>query len=277
MAKATGALCDRGIVRDWTRDRELFLADGNRVAFVATKAEHVGRALDLLGWPEDRLYAERIAQRDTTMCRDLLTTSRNVTAQQRFWWTMRASPQAREPEMHLGFRGPPWMNGRGSLMPRVCVHSRPAQPIEKDNNCIVLAATNEHMSQRLALLIGRPDWTADVSLKFAEARRDIMELIESAIEAWTITREADQAVSELQAARIAAAPARLAIDLLRDRHLRSRGYLREVDGAFIGSHPQPSMPFREGERPHVTVPRRRRLDSITVRRERTWLDPMFAL
>lgn len=37
-----------------------FLADGYRVAFVAAKAEHVDRALDLLGRPEDRLYAERI-------------------------------------------------------------------------------------------------------------------------------------------------------------------------------------------------------------------------
>ncbi|MDH2357773.1 CoA transferase [Bradyrhizobium sp. SSUT112] len=39
--------------------------------------------------------------------------------------------------------------------------------------------------------------------------------------------------------------------LLRDQHLRSRGYLQEVDRAFIGSHPQPSMPIREGERPHA--------------------------
>ncbi|MCK1641292.1 SDR family oxidoreductase [Bradyrhizobium sp. 157] len=37
-----------------------FLADGYRVAFVATKAEHVKRALDLLGCSEDRVYAERI-------------------------------------------------------------------------------------------------------------------------------------------------------------------------------------------------------------------------
>lgn len=37
-----------------------FLADGCQVAFVATRAEHVARALDVLGCPEDRLYAERI-------------------------------------------------------------------------------------------------------------------------------------------------------------------------------------------------------------------------
>ncbi|MCC8948198.1 SDR family oxidoreductase [Bradyrhizobium sp. Arg62] len=36
------------------------LADGHQVAFVATRAEHVKRAVDILGRPEDQLYAERI-------------------------------------------------------------------------------------------------------------------------------------------------------------------------------------------------------------------------
>lgn len=101
---------------------------------------------------------------------------------------------------------------------------------------------------RLAKVIGRPDWVKDVSLKTAEARRDSEDLIEQAIEAWTITRDADQAMSELQAATIAAGVARLPIDLLSDRHLRSRGYLQEAERAFIGWHPQPSMPIREQRR-----------------------------
>ncbi|OCK60073.1 SDR family NAD(P)-dependent oxidoreductase [Bradyrhizobium sp. LMTR 3] len=37
-----------------------FLADGHRVAFAATRAENVERALDILRCPEDRLYAEAI-------------------------------------------------------------------------------------------------------------------------------------------------------------------------------------------------------------------------
>jgi crotonobetainyl-CoA:carnitine CoA-transferase CaiB-like acyl-CoA transferase len=39
------------------------------------------------------------------------------------------------------------------------------------------------------------------------------------------------------------------IDLLGDVHLRARGFIQEIDRAFIGRHPQPSMPFREGEKP----------------------------
>lgn len=37
-----------------------FLADGHRVAFLATKVEHVRGALAILSCPEDRLYAEAI-------------------------------------------------------------------------------------------------------------------------------------------------------------------------------------------------------------------------
>lgn len=119
-----------------------------------------------------------------------------------------------------------------------------------EDNWIVVAVTDEHMWQRLAVLIGRPDWATDVSLKSAEARRDIEDLIERGIEAWTLSRDADQAMSELQAARIAAGVARLPIDLLEDRHLTSRAFLQEVERAFIGLHPQPSMPIREGARPY---------------------------
>lgn len=115
----------------------------------------------------------------------------------------------------------------------------------------MVAATDQDMWQRLAGLIGRPDWAMDASRRSAEDRRDIEELIEREIESWTIAREADQAMSELQAARIAAGVARLPIDLLSDRHLSSRGYLQEIERAFIGRHPQPSMPIREGEGPYA--------------------------
>lgn len=119
------------------------------------------------------------------------------------------------------------------------------------DNWIMVAVTQENMWQRLARLIGRPDWAADASLKSAEARRGIEEVIERAIEAWTLTRNADDAMSELQAAGVAAGVARLPIDLLNDRHLASRAFLQEIERDFIGLHPQPSMPIREGARPYA--------------------------
>ncbi|WP_375784814.1 CaiB/BaiF CoA transferase family protein [Bradyrhizobium sp. Pha-3] len=120
-----------------------------------------------------------------------------------------------------------------------------------EDNWIIVAVTDQDMWQRLAILIGRADWATNASLKSAEARRGIECEIERDIGAWTFARDADQAMSELQAARVAAGVARLPIDLLKDRHLRSRGFLQELERAFIGWHPQPSMPIREGGGPYA--------------------------
>ncbi|WOH80363.1 CoA transferase [Bradyrhizobium sp. BEA-2-5] len=119
-----------------------------------------------------------------------------------------------------------------------------------EDSWITIAATDDNMWQRLATIIGRADWAADVSLSSADARRTIENAIESVIEAWTRTRDADQAMHELQAARIAAGVVRLPIDLLEDRHLKSREFFQEIDRAFIGLHPQPSIPIRESARAH---------------------------
>ncbi|QQN67168.1 CoA transferase [Bradyrhizobium diazoefficiens] len=116
---------------------------------------------------------------------------------------------------------------------------------------IMVAVTDEDMWHRLALLIGRPDWAEDASQKSTEARRAIEDVIETEIAAWTLTRDADEAMSELQAVRVAAGVARMPIDLLKDPHLRSRAFLQEVERAFIGSHPQPSIPIREGVGPYA--------------------------
>lgn len=119
------------------------------------------------------------------------------------------------------------------------------------DNWVMVAATDEDTWQTLAILIGRPEWAADKSLNSAEARRGIEAEIEKAIEAWTLSRHADQAMSELQAVGVAAGVARLPVDLLKDRHLQSRAFLQEVERAFIGSHPQPSIPIREGPAPYA--------------------------
>lgn len=119
-----------------------------------------------------------------------------------------------------------------------------------EDNWIIVAATDENMWQRLAIAIGRADWAADETLKSAEGRRAHEDIIETGIAAWTFTRDADEAMFELQAARVAVGVARLPIDLLQDPHLGSRAFLQKSERAFIGVHPQPSMPIREGARPY---------------------------
>lgn len=117
------------------------------------------------------------------------------------------------------------------------------------DNWIVVAVSSDAMWPKLCKLLGRPDWAADEALKRSAARRRIEDEIDAAITAWTATREPDDAMNALQAAGVASGVARLPIELLEDRQLHARGFIQQIDRAFIGRHPQPSMPFREADRP----------------------------
>ncbi len=118
-----------------------------------------------------------------------------------------------------------------------------------EDNWIVVAVSDDAMWPRLAKLLGRADWAGDASLKAANGRRKIESEIETAITQWTRAHAPDEAMAELQGAGVAGGVARLPIDLLRDPQLQARGFIQEIDRAFIGKHPQPSLPFREGDSP----------------------------
>ena len=117
------------------------------------------------------------------------------------------------------------------------------------DNWIVVAVSSDAMWPKLCRLLGRLDWAADETLKSAEGRRVIEGEIEAAITDWTSTRAPDDAMNALQAAGVASGVARLPIELLEDPQLHARGFIQQIDRAFIGRHPQPSMPFREADRP----------------------------
>ncbi|WP_247346960.1 MULTISPECIES: CoA transferase [unclassified Bradyrhizobium] len=137
----------------------------------------------------------------------------------------------------------------GNRHPQFVPHGR--FRCEGEDNWLMIAATDNEMWQRLAILIGRRDWAMDLSLNSAEARRSIEDNIENAIEAWMRTRDADQAMFGLQSVSIASGVARHPIDLLQDPHLRSRGFLQQVERPFIGAPLQSSMSTREGVGPYT--------------------------
>jgi crotonobetainyl-CoA:carnitine CoA-transferase CaiB-like acyl-CoA transferase len=118
-------------------------------------------------------------------------------------------------------------------------------PCAGSDNWIVVAVSSDAMWPKLANLLGRADWSAADALKGAAGRRKIESEIEAAIADWTSARAPEDAMSAMQAAGVAAGVARLPIELLKDPQLQARGFIQEVDRAFIGRHPQPSMPFRE--------------------------------
>ncbi|PJG50030.1 CoA transferase [Bradyrhizobium forestalis] len=149
------------------------------------------------------------------------------------------------PLLHCEAAPPPkYVNRHPQFVPHGCFRCA------GEDKWIIVAVSDDDMWERLATLVGRTDWAMDPSLRTAAARRAIEDEIERAIEAWTVNRDEDDAMAELQAARVASGVARLPIDLLKDPHLRSRGFLQELERPFIGVHPQPSMPIRDKAKPY---------------------------
>ncbi|SDB59848.1 CaiB/BaiF CoA-transferase family protein [Belnapia rosea] len=110
---------------------------------------------------------------------------------------------------------------------------------------IALAVTEDAAWPRLCAVIGREDLAADPALAKARGRRAREAEIEAAIAAWTTEREADAAMAALQSAGIAAGALRWPTGLVRDPHLRARGFWQPVERPWLGHHDQPSAPFRE--------------------------------
>ncbi|WP_442869016.1 CoA transferase [Bradyrhizobium sp. CCBAU 21359] len=70
-----------------------------------------------------------------------------------------------------------------------------------EDSWIVVAAADANMWHSLALLICEPDWAENASLKSPAACRCIGDAIETEIAAWALTRDANEAMSELQVSR----------------------------------------------------------------------------
>ncbi|MDB5627980.1 MAG: CoA transferase [Tardiphaga sp.] len=120
-------------------------------------------------------------------------------------------------------------------------------PCKADNSWIAIAVTSDAMWPKLATTIG---FANDASLATAPGRRARDGEIAAAIRAWTAAREADAAMTELQAAGVAAGVLRAPIEMLGDAQLQARHFVQQVDRDFIGRHPEPSLPFRAGDRPY---------------------------
>jgi len=118
-------------------------------------------------------------------------------------------------------------------------------PSSGKDRWVSVAVTDNAMWPPLARLIGLQDG----SLATTAGRRAQEDRIEAAIAAWTAGRTADEAMTILQQAGIAAGAVRHPRDLLDDAHLAARRFWQWIDRAYVGRHPQPSAPYRENGSP----------------------------
>jgi crotonobetainyl-CoA:carnitine CoA-transferase CaiB-like acyl-CoA transferase len=124
---------------------------------------------------------------------------------------------------------------------------------------LVIAVTDDAMWPALCDVMcdvmGRADLGENPNLATAAGRRAAEGEIETAIAAWTGTREAHDAMRVLQDAGVAAGVVQRPTDLPRDPGYLARGFWQELDRDIVGRKPHPTTAYRfDGERGPLRTP-----------------------
>jgi crotonobetainyl-CoA:carnitine CoA-transferase CaiB-like acyl-CoA transferase len=94
---------------------------------------------------------------------------------------------------------------------------------------VVVQIIREHQFERLADLVGAPEWKDDPRFATRAGWAPLLEsVIHPAVEAWASTRTKLEAAQELTAAGIAAGPSNAAPDVIADPHVAARDMLVEM-------------------------------------------------
>jgi formyl-CoA transferase len=112
---------------------------------------------------------------------------------------------------------------------------------------IIVQVTREHYFERLADIVGHPEWLTDERLSTRQGWVDHLEdTIRPAIEQWASDKTREQACAELGAAGIAAGPCLRDEELVGDPHVHAHGMLVGIDRPQGGGQPvlTPGNPVR---------------------------------
>ncbi|WP_236675066.1 CaiB/BaiF CoA-transferase family protein [Piscinibacter sp. HJYY11] len=115
-----------------------------------------------------------------------------------------------------------------------------------DDAWLLVSATGDAAWQSLCRVIGRADLGADATLATAAGRRAAHDRLDDAIAAWARSRNAHDAMHTLQHAGVAAGAVASMAEVLRDPHLRERGFFQPVERAHVGTYLATTPYFRPG-------------------------------
>jgi formyl-CoA transferase len=111
----------------------------------------------------------------------------------------------------------------------------------------IIQVGREHHFERLAVLVGRPDWTSDPRLATRQGWMDHLEtVLRPAIERWASDKTRDEACADLAAAGIAAGPCLRDEELTTDPHIAAHRMLVGIARPDGGEPPVllPGNPIR---------------------------------
>jgi crotonobetainyl-CoA:carnitine CoA-transferase CaiB-like acyl-CoA transferase len=108
-------------------------------------------------------------------------------------------------------------------------YAAPSDAYRTKDGWIVVSAVGNDMFARWARLVGREDFIGDPRFAGDQLRADNRDAITAAMNAWLATRTTEQAIAELEKARVPAGPVMDLQQVLDDPQVKARELLRYVD------------------------------------------------
>jgi crotonobetainyl-CoA:carnitine CoA-transferase CaiB-like acyl-CoA transferase len=107
--------------------------------------------------------------------------------------------------------------------------SCPADIVQTRDGWIMLQCVGQPLYRRWARLMGEEQWLADPRFRTDELRAEHGTILSERTARWAVERTTQEALAELAAARIPAAPVLSPRQVLEDPHVRAGGYLQDVE------------------------------------------------
>jgi crotonobetainyl-CoA:carnitine CoA-transferase CaiB-like acyl-CoA transferase len=108
-------------------------------------------------------------------------------------------------------------------------YAAPADAYKTKDGWIVVSAVGDDMFARWARLVGREDFIGDPRFAGDQLRADNRDAITEAMNAWLATRTTEQAIAQLEKARVPAGPVLEIGQVLDDPQVKARELLKYVD------------------------------------------------
>lgn len=102
----------------------------------------------------------------------------------------------------------------------------------RDASWLIVQAVGQPLWERFCRMLGAPDWLKDPRFKDDTARGKHARVVSARLGEWCAARSREEAMRELEAARIPAAPVNSPQQALDDASLRAAGFFKQV--AFPG-------------------------------------------
>ena len=131
--------------------------------------------------------------------------------------------------LDMSVNGPAAVSTRtGNRLPHGGGAPHGAYRCQGDDRWVAISVFTDEEWHAFVQVLGNPNWTADPQFSSGDLRERNADALDAGVESWTVERTAEEAMTLLQAAGIAAGVVQSGEDLSRDPQLKERGFFRRV-------------------------------------------------